>query len=98
MQWLTGTHARRYHLRRGTVGCGAVYQSRYVARAIDEPRKFFGALRYVEANALRHGVVHRAQDWPWTSAWAGDSIGATVAIDDSPILRPANWLEMLNDL
>lgn len=98
MQWMTGTHARRFHLRWDSVGTGAVYQSRYFARPIDEPRKFFGALRYVEANALRHGVVHRAQDWPWTSAWDRQAIGARVVIDDSPIPRPSNWLEILNDL
>jgi len=98
MHWLTGTHGRRFHLRRGTVGSGAVYQSRYVSRPIDEARKFFGALRYVEANALRHGVVRRAQDWPWTSAWNREAITASVAIDDSPIVRPSNWLEILNDL
>ena len=97
MKWLTETHARRFHIRWDSVGTGAVYQSRFVSRPIDEARKFFGALRYVEANALQHGVVRRAQDWPWSSAWDHESIGASVAIDDSPIVRPSNWLEILND-
>ena len=29
MHWLTSTHAKRFHQRRGSVGTGAVYQSRY---------------------------------------------------------------------
>jgi putative transposase len=98
MKRLTETHARRFHIRWNSVGTGAVYQSRFVSRPIDEGRKFFGALRYVEANARRHGVVRRAEDWPWSSAWNRESIGASVAIDDSPIARPSNWLEILNDL
>ena len=98
MKWLTGTHARRFHLSRGSVGTGAVYQSRYVARRIDETRKFFTALRYVEANALKHGVVRRAEHWPWGSAWNRESIGATVRIDDSPVTRPSNWLQILNEM
>ena len=96
MQWLEGTHARRFHLRRGTVGCGAVYQSRYFSRRIDEARKFFTALRYVESNALKHGIVQRAEDWPWGSARSHGSDGIMLAIDESPVARPANWLDFLN--
>jgi putative transposase len=97
MKWLEQTHARRFHLKRGSVGCGAVFQSRYVSRRISEDRKVFAALIYVEANARRHGVVRRAEDWPWGSAWNRASIGPYVAIDDSPIPRPSNWLEILNN-
>ena len=97
MKWLEQTHARRFHLKRGTVGCGAVYQGRYASRLIYEDRKLFTALRYVESNARRHGLVKRAEDWPWCSAWNRESLGPRVVIDDSPIARPANWLEILND-
>lgn len=96
MKWMTGTHARRFHLQRGTVGSGAVYQSRYVSRRIDETRKFFGALRYVESNALNHGLVRRAEDWRWGSAWNREGIGVSVVVDDSPIARPPNWRDFLN--
>ena len=96
MQWLEGTHGRRFHLRRGTVGCGAVYQSRYFSRRIDDARKFFGALRYVEANALNHGLVDRAEEWPWSSAWNGENAGEIVTLDESPIARPTNWRDFLN--
>jgi putative transposase len=98
MKRLTQTHAQRFHRQRGTVGCGAVYQSRYFARMLIDDRKYFGALRYVEANALRHGVVDRAEQWPWGSACNRERIGVTVAIEDSPLPRPSNWSEFLNDL
>jgi putative transposase len=98
MKWLTSTHARRWHLRRGSVGSGAVYQSRYFARGIADVRGFFTALRYVEANALKDGAVTRAEEWPWGSAWRREGFGSRVSIDDSPIARPSNWLRILNDL
>lgn len=97
MKWLEQTHARRFHRSRGSVGTGAVYQGRYFARGLDEPRKFFTALRYVEANALKDGVVARAEDWPWCSVSKPENDAPTVRLDDSPIERPSNWLEILNN-
>ena len=96
MKWLTQTHAQRFHRHRGSVGTGAVYQSRYFARGLWEPQQFFTALCYVEANARKDGLVSRAEDWPWCSASKASGEIPTVAIDDSPIARPANWLEILN--
>jgi len=98
MKWLTQVLAKRFHERRGTTGCGAVYQSRYGDRMLMEDRKFLTALRYVEANARKHGFVHRAEEWPWCSAWRGDQLGPRVSIHDSPIRRPPNWIDFLNEI
>jgi putative transposase len=98
MKWMEQTHAQRFHRQRGTTGCGAVYQSRYFSRRVTEDRKFLTALRYVESNARRHGLVERAEQWLWCSAWAGDPIGPRVVIEESPIPRPANWIDVLNDI
>jgi putative transposase len=76
---------------------GAVYQSRYFSRAIDEGRKFFTALRYVERNALEAKLVKRAEEWPWSSVWAG-SPASRFVVDEGPFARPSNWLDILNDL
>jgi putative transposase len=97
MKSLEQKHAQRFHRRRGTVGCGAVYQARYVSRMITEDRKLITLLRYVESNARRHGLVERAEEWPWCSAWNREPIGPTVVIDDSPVPRPSNWLDFLNE-
>ena len=96
MHWLTTSHASRFHRIRGSVGTGAVYQSRYVSRPISEDRRFFTALRYVEQNAFAAGLVSRAEEWRWGSAWNG-SPSSTFVIDESPLPRPSNWLEILND-
>jgi putative transposase len=96
MHWLTSKHASRFHRVRGSVGTGAVYQSRYFSRPISEDRRFFTALRYVEQNAFVAGLVDRAEDWRWGSAWNG-SPPSSFVLDESPLPRPSNWLEVLND-
>ena len=98
MKWMTQKHAQWFNRVRGTVGCGAVYQSRYVSRMITDDRHYLTALRYVESNARRHVRVDRAEQWPWCSAWRGESIGPRVVLCDSPIPRPANWLDFLNEI
>lgn len=97
MKRLEQRHAQRFHRRRGTVGCGAVFQNRYVSRAIDEDRKYIAILKYVEGNAARHRLVDRAEHWPWCSAWAHESIGPRVVLSDGPIPRLPFWLDLLND-
>ena len=97
MHWLTCMHAQRFHRRRGSTGTGAVFQSRYFSRGIDEGRKLMTALRYVERNALAARLVTRAEDWPWGSASIGEA-PVSLVLDTSPLPRPTNWLEILNDL
>jgi putative transposase len=98
MQWLSATHAARWHRRRRTEGTGAVYQSRYVSRPIGEPRHYYSVLRYVERNALSAGLVKRAEEWQWGSASSHHNPDPPFAIDDGPIARPSNWLSIINDL
>jgi putative transposase len=49
------------------VGYGHVYQSRYKSLPVESDRPFLTLVRYVERNALRAGLVDRAEDWPWSS-------------------------------
>jgi len=98
MKWLTATHASRWHRRRESVGSGAVYQSRYVSRAISDTRQLLSAMRYVERNALTAGAVKRAEEWRWSSAWNLDDSRSSFTTDPGPITRPPNWLKILNDV
>lgn len=67
MHRLCYRHAADLRTRTATVGNGHVYQGRYRASAIGSSRHYFRVLRYVEANALRAGLVSRAEAWPWSS-------------------------------
>ena len=96
MHWLTSVHARRRHRAQGTVGTGAVYQSRYVSVAIQDDLHLFRAWRYIERNALEANLVDRAEAWRWSSAWQSVSANPSFALDPGPVPLPANWIELLN--
>ena len=96
MKWLTQMHARRFHWCRDSQGTGAVYQARYGSKLIRDDRQFRTVLRYIERNALVAGYVSRAEDWKWCSAWKGDPADS-FTVDESPMARPAHWLDLLND-
>ena len=41
-------------------------------REVQDPWKVRRATRYLHANPVRRGLVERAGDWRWSSAWDGD--------------------------
>lgn len=67
LRWLTLTHSMRWHQHHHSTGSGHVYQNRFKAFAVAEDDHLWTVLRYVERNALRAGLVRRAEDWPWSS-------------------------------
>jgi putative transposase len=100
MHRLITTHARRWRLFRRTVGVGHVYQGTFKSFPVQTDTHLLIVCRYVERNALRAGLVARAEDRPWSSAWiraqrAGASGKPQLA--DLPIACPANWLDFANE-
>jgi putative transposase len=69
MQWLTLTHTRRWQEHRHCHGSGHVYQGRFKSFPVQTDRHFLTVCRYVERNALRAGLVERAEEWRWSSLW-----------------------------
>ena len=100
MQRLTVTHVRRHHQHRGTVGGGHVYQGTYKSFPAQADEHFLVLCRYVERNALRAGLVRRAEDWRWSSLRARRSPGADPAaaamLRDWPVDRPRGWARLVN--
>jgi putative transposase len=94
MHWLLTTHSHRYHLRRES--SGRVWQGRFKAFPIEQDAHLLTVMRYVERNALRAGLVHRAEDWAWGSlAWR--HLGTQPELLSAPPLAlPANWLTWVN--
>jgi len=96
MRWLMVTHVRRHHEAHGTRGGGHLYQGRYKSFPIRVDEHFLIACRYVEANAIRAGLVERARDWRWSSFLSRVSNGAPewpekVKLTPWPLDCPANW-------
>lgn len=69
MGWVGGTHTMRYHAHYRTSGQGHLYQQRYKSFPVQDDEHFLVVCRYVERNALRAGLVKRAEDWRWGSLW-----------------------------
>ena len=84
MGWVGVTHVRRHHEHYHTRGGGHLYQGRFKSFPVQDDEHFLTLCRYVEGNALRAGLVRRAEDWPW------GGLGARVQPKGRP-LRPCNW-------
>ncbi len=98
MQQLTTKHVRRWQLHRRRVGYGHVYQSRYKSFPVEEEEYFYQVVRYVERNALRAGLVKRAEAWKWSSLWRRTSGTAEQKewLSDWPAPYPKGWCKLVN--
>lgn len=96
--WVTLTHTQRLHAHRQSTGGGHIYQGRFKSFPVQENDHFYAVGRYVERNALRAGLVERAEDWRWSSLWRmkhGDA-DAQALLSKWPVPRPADWLRTVN--
>ena len=53
--------------RRSAKQCGTLWQHRFWEHLIRDERDFCQHMDYLHANPLRHGLVTRVTDWPWSS-------------------------------
>jgi putative transposase len=91
MQRLTRSHSRYFN--RQYRFTGHAYESRFKHRVVNEERHLLTLLRYVESNPVQGGLVEHAEQWPWSSLHPSPHVTLT----ESPIRRPACWLDFLSD-
>jgi REP-associated tyrosine transposase len=98
LRWLTHTHTMRWHAHFGSSGTGHLYQGRFKAFPVEDDEHFYTVTRYVERNALRAGLVDRAEEWRWSSLWRRESGGAESRslLTRWPLACPRNWSELVN--
>jgi putative transposase len=97
LRWLTHTHTMRWHTHYHTVGTGHLYQGRFKAFPIQQDDHLYAVLRYVERNALRAGLVKKAEDWRWSSlAHRLNGWEPTVRLSDWPVRKPRDWAAYVN--
>ncbi|WP_169975727.1 transposase [Tautonia rosea] len=95
MQWLLTTHVRRYHRHYGS--SGHVWQGRFKAFPCQNDGHLLTVLRYVERNALRAGLVPRAEDWPYGSLHASLNPPGPVRLEAvSGTTNPRTWARRVN--
>lgn len=86
--------SRRAHENRSVTG--HLWANRYFSTLLDETH-LWAAVRYVELNPVRAGLVDRATDYPWSSAAANAGKTANGLLDPArpfpgPIADWASWL------
>lgn len=83
-------YSRLRNLRRDVTG--HLWANRYFSTALDEVH-LWAAIRYVELNPVRAGIVHDATRYPWSSARAHCGAGRDRLLDpDRPFPGPiGNW-------
>jgi putative transposase len=98
LRCLAHTHTQRWHAHHGTAGTGHLYQGRFKSFPVEQDPHLLGVIRYAERNALRAGLVERAEDWRWSSLWRrqfGDERARSL-LSEWPVERPADWLDRVN--
>ena len=78
------------------VGYGHLYQGRFKSFPVDSDDHFYSLVRYVERNALRAGLVARAEDWPWSSLSRRTASEARIPLSTWPLPRPSRWTTHVN--
>jgi hypothetical protein len=57
--------------------------------AVEDERHLWTVLRYVERNPVSAGLVHRAEEWPWSSLTRSKHFELT------GFPGPEDWLDLL---
>jgi putative transposase len=95
---LTLTHTQRWHAHFRDVGAGHLYQGRFKSFPIEEDEHFLQVCRYVERNALRAGLVKRAEAWRWSSLWQRqhkEQLPRWI-LSTWPVAEPESWVKEVN--
>lgn len=98
MRWIMLTHVQRFHASHGTVGIGHLYQGRYKSFPIQDNAYYLTVMRYVEANAVRAGIVENAGDWRWSSFAVRPGRASKIALAEGPLALPADWERLLRQV
>ena len=90
---------QRWHTRHGTVGTGHLFQGRFKSFLVEKDEYFLQLVKYVEANALRAGMVKKAEDWVWSSLYLRlkNKELAEKTLTAWPVDMPKNYLSLVNE-
>lgn len=93
--WLFTKHASHYHAKYGTNG--HVWQGRYKTIPIQHDQHLLIVMRYVERNAYRAKLVATPDGWKWGSLHWRLSNESPVALAESPVPLPRDWLTFVHE-
>jgi putative transposase len=87
------------HVNRAKAMDGRLWQGRFFSCALDDPHLWI-ALRYVERNPVRAGLISIAQQYPWSSAAAHCGLRSDPMLSPLPaglVVTEANWASWLGE-
>jgi putative transposase len=96
MQRMANMHTQRWQRAKLRVGYGHLYQGRFKSFPVEGDDHFYTVVRYVERNALRAGLVKRAEDWRWGSLHQRAGKAREPLLSDWPLPQPPDWVEQVN--
>jgi len=90
LQAVQGRYTQRINAAHGW--SGHLWQGRFFSCALDESH-FWRAIRYVEGNPVRAGLVARAEEYPWSSAATHCGLTLDPLLEPLPdgCLPPESW-------
>ena len=95
--FLTLTHTQRWHAHYQNVGEGHLYQGRFKSFPVARDNHYLLVCRYVERNALRAGLVKRAEAWPFGSLWHRQHAEKDkLLLSPGPLPLPPTWVDDVN--
>lgn len=96
MQRMTNMHTQRWQRAKLRVGYGHLYQGRYKSFPVETDDHFYAVVRYVQRNALRAGLVERAEDWRWGSLAQRAGLASGLPLAEWPLPEPSDWVQYVN--
>ena len=99
LHWLTTSHVRRHHSRKGTIGHGHLYQGTYKSFLVQTDAHLLTVLKYIERNAVRAKLCKYPHAWRWGSAYrrTRGSLKEKKLLSISPVPLPRNYAQWLNE-
>ena len=99
LRWVSLTHTMRHHAHYHTAGEGHLYQGRFKSFPVQDDDHFFVVCRYVERNALRAGLVSRAESWRFGSLarWLTKPEPKPKLLSPWPVPRFPRWASRVNE-
>lgn len=95
MHWLMTAQTVRHRRKHGTIG--HIWQGRFKPFMIQHDAHLLAVMRYVERNALRAGLVARAEAWRWGSLAWRQQRRPPLALAPCPVALPTDWVARVNE-
>lgn len=96
MRWVAATHTGRWRRLRGTDGLGTACWSDFQWECLTAAEDLVQVCRYVERRALRAGLVHKAEDWPWSSVAERFRLSPRLPLVTTAFLTSPSWVDYVN--